>query len=294
MSKKLTKSKRKAARRPIKQLQAESAPTSEEYQSFDSSTNYSPLIAEHVDQIKSEKPARFTTKTYIAIICLIVGFALSLQIKSVIKNSTLFPTSSQRVDTLVNEVMNEKNKNDELLAQVDQYKQDLAKYQDLIASNSDSAQAMLDQLNAANESAGLVNLNGPGVVFSLSDSQNVAAGGEAAGLYIIHDSDLLQAINELRNAGAEALSLNGERLLSTTSVRCVGSVVTVNGKAYSPPYEITAIGDPNQLEAALKIRNGVYDLLSKYGFELSIRKMDKVTVPRYNGTIKFEYAKPAE
>ncbi|MDR1101256.1 MAG: DUF881 domain-containing protein [Clostridiales bacterium] len=227
----------------------------------------------------------------IAIICLIVGLVISLQIKSVVRNTQLDATSAQRVETLVADLIKEKDKNQGLFQQAMEYKSQLEQYQDMAAEQSDSAKLLAEQLRKAEISAGLADVEGPGVVFTMNDSK-IKDSGENINAYLIHDQDLLLVINELRNAGAEALSLNGERLLATSYVRCVGSVVMVNGQPYAPPYVITAIGDPTQLETALQMPGGVVKALEFYGIEMALKKSDHLQVPRYSGVIDFKYAVP--
>ena len=67
-------------------------------------------------------------------------------------------------------------------------------------------------------------------------------------MYIIHDDDLLRVINELRAAGAEAIAINGERIVAMSEIRCAGPTLSVNNNRSAPPYEIKAIGNPNNLE----------------------------------------------
>ena len=112
--------------------------------------------------------------------------------------------------------------------------------------------------------AGLTDVEGPGVIVILSDSSqaNSTTGNEAD--YLIHDSDLLSVINELRDAGAQAISFNGERILATSEVRCAGSVVTVNGRRFAAPFVLFAIGEPTTLYNALTMRGGVVDVLSQW------------------------------
>ena len=109
---------------------------------------------------------------------------------------------------------------------------------------------------------------------------------------LIHDNDLLSVINELRSAGAEAISLNGERILATSEVRCTGAVVTVNGRRYAAPYVVFAIGDPDTLYSALTMRNGVVDVLSQWGITVKVTASDQLLIPKYNGTVEYQYAKP--
>ena len=108
-----------------------------------------------------------------------------------------------------------------------------------------------------------------------------------------YDDDLLKVINELKAAGAEALSVNEQRLIATSEIRCAGPTVSVNNHRSSPPYVIKAIGDPKTLDAALKMRGGVVETLKFWGIQVAINVVeDKLEIPAYSGTFRYEYAKP--
>ena len=84
---------------------------------------------------------------------------------------------------------------------------------------------------------------------------------------------------ELRDAGAEALSLNGNRILATSEIRCSGSVVTINGRRTSAPFVIDAIGDTDTMFNALMMRNGVVDVLKQWSLQVSVTEVDELLVP---------------
>ncbi|MCL6559007.1 MAG: DUF881 domain-containing protein, partial [Firmicutes bacterium] len=116
---------------------------------------------------------------------------------------------------------------------------------------------------------------------------------ENPNLYVLHDEDVLRVLNELRAAGAEVMAINGERLLSTSEVRCIGPTILINkAKRLAAPFVITAIGDPDTMANALKMRGGVIDTLQQFwGIQVSIRKLSQVTVPAYKGSRVFTYAR---
>ena len=134
----------------------------------------------------------------------------------------------------------------------------------------------------------LTDVEGPGVSVILSDSKAENTTGDEAD-YLIHDSDLLSVINELRDAGAQAISFNGERILSTSEVRCAGSVVMVNGKRFAAPFIIYAIGDPTTLYNALTMRGGVVDVLSQWKINVTVQMSEKLLIEKYTGTIPTDY-----
>ena len=103
----------------------------------------------------------------------------------------------------------------------------------------------------------------------------------------------ITVFNELRAAGAEVISINGQRLIATSEIRCAGPTLSVNNVRSAPPYEIRAIGDAATMENALKMRGGVVETLSVWGIQLEIQRSENVEVPAYKGTTQYQYAKPA-
>ena len=132
---------------------------------------------------------------------------------------------------------------------------------------------------------------GPGLIVTMSDStKNPADTTADPSYYIIHDNDILQVVNELRDAGAEALSINGERLLATSEIRCAGSIVSVNNNRYAAPYVIRAIGDPAAMSSALSMRGGVIDQLSIWDIQVDVQQSEEVLIRAYTGKTTFQYA----
>lgn len=139
--------------------------------------------------------------------------------------------------------------------------------------------------------AGLLPLEGEGIIIRMDDSHRESKKDEDKNLYVIHDSDLLKVINELRSAGAEAISINGQRLIDRSEIRCAGPTVSVNNVRSSAPFEIHAIGDQNILEGAIRMRGGVSDTLKVWGIQLEIEMSNKVYIPSYKGTYLINHSK---
>ena len=87
-------------------------------------------------------------------------------------------------------------------------------------------------------------------------------------------------------------SLNGERLLATSEIRCTGAVVTVNGRQYASPYVIFAIGEPTTLYNALTMRNGVADVLGQWKIQVQVNISEQLTISKYQGAMTYDYARP--
>ncbi|MBQ1914370.1 MAG: DUF881 domain-containing protein [Selenomonadaceae bacterium] len=214
----------------------------------------------------------------IACVCMVLGFMLAVQFRTTedLKHSLPY----QRVEELSERLLQMEKERDALKKELDSIK---AKVGD-----KDSIDSEL-QLRAD-----LTPLEGPGVIVRMDDSTQKSKAGENPNLYVIHDDDILKVINELRAAGAEAISINGQRLVGTSEIRCAGPTLSVNNVRSAAPFEIHAIGDKTTLENALKMRGGVVETLKVWGIQLEITASDAVYVPPYKGVRKYEYAEVAE
>ena len=226
----------------------------------------------------------------VVVVCATVGFLLAAQLRTVQLTGAADQATAVRLETL-QDLYNELTaQRDGLAEQVNQLQGELALYRDQAASGQAGSEALRAELDQLEITAGLTDVEGPGVTVILEDSSSANLTGDEAD-YLIHDSDLLSVINELRSAGAEAISLNGERILATSEVRCTGAVVTVNGRRYAAPYIIFAIGDPDTLYSALTMRSGVVDVLSQWGISVKVTASDLLLIPKYNGSIDYQYAR---
>jgi len=151
---------------------------------------------------------------------------------------------------------------------------------------SPSQQAELERLRLL---AGTVPVTGPGVVVTLAETpEAVTAKNRVA------DEDIWRVVNELYTAGAEAIAVGGVRLTSVSGIRNVGERILVNETMIASPVEIHAIGDPAVLDASLKLRGGVIDLLARWGIKVTVVKSDSLTLPPLKTSPSFMYAKPVE
>ncbi len=223
----------------------------------------------------------------------VVGFLLSSQLQSVRFNTQTADTTNTRLETLQELYNQEVDRTEGLERQLAQVQEELALYRQQASEGSAQGEALRAEVEKLELTAGLVEVTGPGVAVVLTDSTAVNTTGDEAN-YLIHDSDLLKVVNELRSAGAEAISLNGERLLATSEIRCTGAVVTVNGRQYAAPYVIFAIGDPATLYNALTMRNGVVDILGQWKIQVQVTTSEQLTIPKYQGAVEYRYAVPAE
>ncbi|EKU71983.1 DUF881 domain-containing protein [Selenomonas sp. F0473] len=217
----------------------------------------------------------------IALVCILIGFMIAVQFRTV--QDTKGSLSQQRIEELSDRLLQTEHERDEL-------GEELRKMQAAAAEDAGgSADREMLRYRAA-----LLPLTGEGVIVRMDDSTKKVKSGENPNLYVIHDDDLLRVINELRAAGAEAISVNGQRLIGTSEIRCAGPTLSVNNVRSSAPFEIRAIGDKKSLENSLKMRGGVVETLSVWGIQLDITASDDVYIPPYRGSIRQTYAHETE
>lgn len=223
----------------------------------------------------------------LAAVGMVLGIMLALQFRITSEINKTEPV--QRTQLLASQVNQLKVDRDVLQEKVNSLRLDFDR---ISAGPRDSE--LREALENARVLAGVTELSGPGVEATLNDSNVSLKPGENPNLYVLHDEDVLRVLNELRAAGAEAISINGQRILASTEVRCTGPTIVLNrDKRLAPPYVITAIGDPDTLESSIKMKGGVAETLQFWGIQVGVKKMSQVTVPAYSGGIKFEYAKAA-
>ena len=235
------------------------------------------------------KDSKFIEKLSISIVCVILGILLSLQFKSVKENSAVDDVSATRIQTLQGLLDEARDTNVRMEEQIGELQKELQGYRDAAAKDDAYDEALVKEITHLQKAAGMTDLVGPGIEVVLNDSTAVNTTGNEAN-YLIHDSDILSVVNELRDAGAEALSLNGHRILATTEIRCSGSVLTINGRKTSAPFVIDAIGNTETMFNALMMRNGVVDVLKQWSIGVEVTEVDELLIPAYDGTVEYQFA----
>jgi len=136
---------------------------------------------------------------------------------------------------------------------------------------------------------GLTDVEGEGVIISLKDNETVTAESisvtDDISYYLVHDLDLRSLVNDLENSGAEAISINGERIVSTTSITCEGTIININGKKVGSPFTIKAIGPAIKMYGALTRPGGYVEGLNSTGINTTVKQSSKIQIGKYSGVI---------
>lgn len=171
----------------------------------------------------------------------------------------------------------------------------------LARRDSGSTSGEKRKLSGLERSAGTSKVSGPGLKVTLDDAPSNAT-AQVPGVpepqpndLVIHQQDLQAVVNALWKGGAKGIKIMDQRLIGTSAVRCVGNTLILQGRVYSPPYRITAVGDRKRLHEALDsapaIRN-YQEYVDAYGLGWKVEDPDHVTLPGYSGTTDLHYAKP--
>ena len=123
------------------------------------------------------------------------------------------------------------------------------------------------------ELSGYSTVTGPGITITMRDSERELKDGQNPNDLIIHDIDILRVLNDLKKAGARAISINGERVLATSKIKCSGATITVNDTTYGQPFIIKAIGDIDLLSAAINSPESYAKSLKDiYGINIKVQE----------------------
>jgi uncharacterized protein YlxW (UPF0749 family) len=224
----------------------------------------------------------------IALICLVMGMLLAIQFKATQNyQADLMPERVQELTERLNTVTQQKEALEE----------EVLSLRDKLINIRETDKAMKDlqeDLLMAQMGAGVIPVEGPGVTVYLDDSHIGLQSSDNANYSIIHDTDLLIVVNELRASGAEAIAINGERLTAMSEIRCAGTLILVNWTKIGPPFTIEAIGDPDMLHSGLMLNGGHLTTLKFLGLQTNVQKAEKIKLPAYNGPSKNSYAVPSQ
>lgn len=146
--------------------------------------------------------------------------------------------------------------------------------------------------------AGVRPVRGPGLVVTLDDAPRPAQDAELPGDpspddLVVHQQDVQAVVNALWAGGAEAMQLMNQRVVSTSAVRCVGNTLILHGVVYSPPFTVTAVGDPASMRSALESAPQVQlyqQYVDAYGLGFSVEEHGGLRLPGYDGPLRNEYA----
>lgn len=219
-------------------------------------------------------------------ICILAGFMITV---SAI-NARGTDLRSDRADSVRELVATQTERNEDLRITTDQLRAEV----DELTSRMQGGSGMTEALQQAGLDASTVAVSGPGVRVSLDDAPlDVKPAGVDDDALIVHQQDIQAVVNALWNGGAEAMTIQGQRVVATTGIKCVGNSVVLHGVPYAPPYVIEAIGDPETMERAIESSEQVAiyrQYVDAYALGYSFESVTAMEAPAFSGAIGLRQA----
>jgi uncharacterized protein YlxW (UPF0749 family) len=235
-----------------------------------------------------DQPATSSKKTRVrgAALKLSIGLLAGLLVGATAITAQGADLRPNRTSDLAELVAQAQQSNTELAARAAELRrenEELAAAQGAPAASADPDQQLLSQI------VGLAPVKGPAVRVTLTDAPaDFAPPGINGDLLVVHEQDIQRVVNALFAGGAEAMTIQDQRVIATTAVKCVGNTVVLHGVPYAPPYVITAIGNQSALEAALAADPGVQiyrQYAQAYQLGYQQQRIGEVTMPAFSGSL---------
>ena len=230
-------------------------------------------------------------KIILTLFSVIIGIFIATQMKLNVQSYA--PVTISSIQTMKNEI-NSINEEIKSLEKVIKNKEEELETLINIAKGDDNIINILSEdINKNKINSGKSKVKGQGIIITMYDNPAERMPGFDINDDVIHDLDILTIVNDLKIAGAEAISINGERVISTSEIKCGGPTIRVNGRSSAVPFVIKAIGDSKLLNASVTAPGTYGDILKsvyQVGFDTSVE--DSIIIPAYSGRFDFKYAKP--
>lgn len=226
----------------------------------------------------------------IGIACFALMLVMFMQFK-VVKQTDITAIETMRESELKLELANWREKYNQLNERYNEVATKIEEYKNERVSDAKTAELLEIELQQLNEALGKTNVVGEGIVIQLVDKKGEPL-GDGAYVDAINSENLLIIVNQLFAAGAEAISINGNRITTTTAIMDIGytEFIRVNGKRIPDnTYVINAIGNPDYLRSAVLGKGGHVDQLKELGHETSVKDSKKIEIEKYNGEITSKY-----
>ncbi len=230
----------------------------------------------------------------LGIMCFILTMMIVIQVKTTNSSNKLVSQSFTNND-LRDQVLRWKERYDVTYSALQASEKKLEQVRQNASENTDGSLEKEKELKKNNILIGLTDVSGEGVIVTLKDNTNINSESTILdpSYALVHYGDILGIVNELKNAGAEAISINDQRVISTTSITCEGNVINVNGEKVSSPFVIKAIGSSVYMNSALARPGGTMEILN-LSIQASVKTSNNITINKYSGIINPKYIKVEE
>ena len=233
-----------------------------------------------------KKKGKITVTITIGLSCLALSIIMFMQFK-LVNETDITSIENMREEELRAELGNWKEMYEEANAQYEQKSQTLQEYKEKAESDTETSALVNQELERVNLLLGKTDVEGEGITITMPDTTTDSEGNVLS----ITNDDLNKIVNELKLAGAEAISINDERIINMSDIFMTNdnTLMLVNGQRIIAPYVIKAIGDQTYLESTLVGKGGSIDELKKQGYDITVEKSNKIKILKYNKEINSKY-----
>lgn len=229
----------------------------------------------------------------IGIVCMFLGVILSMQYKVFQENLANDIVPFKRQTELTNELISLKEEKDMLIQELNEKEATLLAIEESASKDNAIIKNLTDTVREYEILAGMTDVIGEGIIITIDHPPTDAS--SVNNVNVVNDYDnIVLLINELNAAGAEAVSINEQRLTSLSEIRAAGLSINVNFVPQTVPITIKAIGKASALEGAVNYRFGLVNELRKSGLLVDVKTLDEVNIPKYHGIIDFDYVQTIE
>ncbi len=235
--------------------------------------------------MKSNKKGKLMITVIIGLICFVLMAVMFMQFK-IVNETDITSIETMRKSELTTELASWKQRYKEAQTKNQETQDKLTEYRNSEKSSEESQRLLEEELEQINIVLGKTDVEGPGIIVTIKD----ATEEKATDVSGIKADNLLVIVNALKLSGAEAISINEQRIINTTDIVFINdSFIKVNQQRILSPYVIKAIGNQSYLESGLTGTGGSIDELRNLGHDISIEKNQKVTINKYEGNIETKY-----
>lgn len=224
----------------------------------------------------------FTRKQFeLLIVCITTGFIIGYsynQAKDNRQTSSIKSELFEQEDTYREELIEQQERNKELTEEANKLQEKIRNYEKDFALNEKESKQLVQEAEDLRLLLGDLSSEGKGIRITLQDGDYDPKSVNPND-YIVHESHVFKLLNELKISGAQAIAINGQRVMANSYIRCNGPVITIDGKQHPAPFVIEAIGDSTTLRASLNLSGGVVDQLLNDNIVVSLEENQKLTMP---------------
>lgn len=217
-------------------------------------------------------------KIILSVVSLTLGFILAFSFSVSQKRNQEVAVNSAtfgQTESVRQELIEQKERNKELSEELRDVQETIREYEQQAGSNTSSLDELVKEAEALRLLTGEVSVKGEGYRVQLEDGE-YDPDQVNPNDYIVHEGHVFMVINELKIAGAEAVSVNGKRIHETSYIRCTGPVITVDGETFPAPFIIEAIGNPSTLSEAVELSGGILDQLKGQQIRIQTEKVSEL------------------